>query len=94
MTAALLISIPSLPVSWRWQFKTEAEFGFNRTTPKLWIIDRLKGLLLAVAIGWPFATLIIKLATSMGPGWWIWAWAIVLLFQLTMMVLAFLYSTS
>lgn len=88
LTAGILMAIPSLPLSWYWQFTVEEKFGFNRTTPKLWIIDRIKGLLLGLAIGWPLTALILKLVHWSADYWWLWAWAIVLIFQIIMMILA------
>jgi len=44
----LILSLPGLPFDWYSQFHLEQRFGFNTTTPKLWLIDRLKGLALGV----------------------------------------------
>src|SRR5215475_5697804 len=47
-TFALIAQLLSLPFSiWR-TFRLEARFGFNRTTPALFIADLAKGLALAV----------------------------------------------
>ena len=84
----LLISLPSLPVQWIEQFRLEERFGFNTTTPKLWWTDRLKGLILTLVIGYPLLLLIVKLVDWTGDSWWLWAWALVMAFQLVMLVLA------
>ena len=47
------LSIISLPFAWYAQFKLEDRFGFNTTTVQTWVLDRLKGLLLAVLLGFP-----------------------------------------
>src|SRR5262249_44987109 len=47
----LALSIISLPFVWYSQFKLEDRFGFNTTTVKTWVLDRLKGFLLAVSLG-------------------------------------------
>src|SRR5437879_7603910 len=47
------LSIVSLPFAWYAQFKLEDRFGFNTTTVKTWVFDRLKGFLLAVLLGFP-----------------------------------------
>src|SRR5215831_1911558 len=39
----IALSIISLPFAWYAQFKLEDRFGFNTTTVKTWVIDRLKG---------------------------------------------------
>ncbi len=84
----VLLSVPGLPFDWWGQFRLEQRFGFNTTTPKLWWLDRLKGLLLAILLGLPLLALILKLFGWMGDRWWIWAWAAMMGFQLVMMVLA------
>jgi STE24 endopeptidase len=53
----------------------EARFGFNKTTPKLWLMDLVRSSLLGVAIGLPIASLILWLMGAAGAQWWIWAWA-------------------
>src|SRR5262249_51522638 len=63
-------------------------FGFNTTTQKLWWSDRLKGLVLAVALGYPLLVLILKLVQWTGPWWWLWAWGALLVFQLLMTLIA------
>src|SRR5262249_37614807 len=49
----LAMSLTGLPFDWRAQFRLEERFGFNTMTPKTWWTDRFKGLLLAVALGYP-----------------------------------------
>ncbi|HWI59822.1 MAG TPA: M48 family metallopeptidase, partial [Bacillota bacterium] len=77
-----------LPLDWYAQFRLEERFGFNTTTLKLWWLDRLKGLLLALVLGYPLLVLILKLVEWTGPWWWLWAWGALLAFQLLMAVLA------
>ncbi len=84
----LLLSVPGLPWEWWAQFRLEERFGFNTTTQKVWWGDRIKGFLLSVAIGYPLLLLILKLVDWVGPGWWLWAWALLIGFQLLMMVIA------
>ena len=84
----LAMSLPGLPFDWFEQFRLEEQFGFNTTTPKTWWLDRLKGLLLAVVLGYPLLVLILKFVEWTGGHWWLWAWAALLAFQFLMMVLA------
>ncbi len=84
----LAMSLPGLPFDWFSQFRLEEKFGFNTTTPKIWWSDRLKGLLLAVVLGYPLLVLILKIVQWTGVWWWLWAWAALLAFQLLMLVLA------
>ena len=69
------------------QFKIEERFGFNRSTLKLWISDKIKGALIGVVIGFPFLWLLISLVGWLGAWWWIYAFAVMMAFQLLMMVL-------
>jgi STE24 endopeptidase len=73
-----------LPFSvWR-TFKLEAAFGFNRTSLRLFIIDRLKGLLLAVVLGGPLLLAALALIAHGGRWWWLIAWVVWLLVSLTL----------
>ncbi|MBI4662601.1 MAG: M48 family metallopeptidase [Verrucomicrobia bacterium] len=87
-STGLVLVLAGLPIAWYAQFRLEQRFGFNTTTPKLWWLDRVKGLLLALALGYPLIALILKTVEWAGPNWWLWAWASVLGFQLLMTVLA------
>ena len=82
------LTLPGLPIDWVEQFRLEERFGFNTTTPKTWWLDRLKGLLLALALGFPLLALILKLVEWTGAWWWLWAWGSLLLVQLILAVLA------
>ena len=82
------LSLFDLPLSWFAQFRLEERFGFNTTTQRTWLMDRLKGLLLALALGYPLLVLILKLVEWMGDAWWFWAWMAMLGFQLIIAILA------
>ncbi|MBI4324826.1 MAG: M48 family metallopeptidase [Chloroflexi bacterium] len=84
----IVLALPGLPFDWYAQFRLEERFGFNTTTPKTWWLDRLKGLLLSLVLGYPLLVLILKLVHWTGGAWWLWAWASVLGVQLLMVVLA------
>jgi len=82
------LSILGLPFAWYAQFKLEERFGFNTTTMKTWILDRVKGLLLAVLLGYPLLTLVLKLIGWTGATWWLWAAVVVIAFQLLVLLVA------
>lgn len=88
LVVGFALSIPSLPFEWWGQFRLEARFGFNTTTLGTWIADRLKGMVLAAALGLPLLALILSLVGWVGPLWWIWAWAALLGFQVLVLFLA------
>ena len=84
----LALSLTNLPFEYYDQFQLEQRFGFNTMTPRLWWLDRLKGLALGLVLGWPLLWLVLKLVEWTGPAWWLWAWGALLAFQLLMSVLA------
>jgi STE24 endopeptidase len=88
LVTGVALSLPGLPLDWYHQFRLEARFGFNTTTQALWWLDRLKGLLLGMALGYPLMVLVLKLVEWTGARWWLWAWVVLLGFQLLMLVLA------
>ena len=87
-TTGVALSIISLPFAWYAQFKLEDRFGFNTTTVKTWVLDRLKGFLLAALLGFPLLALVLKLIEWTGQNWWIWAAVLVIAFQLLLMLIA------
>jgi STE24 endopeptidase len=40
--AVLILAVIDLPFSWIRQFRIEQRFGFNRMTPRLWVLDLVK----------------------------------------------------
>src|SRR5205809_1183502 len=84
----IALSIPGLPLAWYAQFRLEERFGFNTTSIKTWVVDRLKAFLLAVLLGFPLLALVLKLIEWTGQNWWIWAAVLVIAFQLLLMLIA------
>ncbi|HEY1789272.1 MAG TPA: M48 family metallopeptidase, partial [Verrucomicrobiae bacterium] len=82
------LSVLSLPLDWISQFRLEQRFGFNTTTQRTWWLDRLKALLLSLALGYPVLVLLLKVPTWAGAWWWLWDWGAVMAVQLIMSVLA------
>jgi STE24 endopeptidase len=68
-------------------FALEAKFGFNKMTLKLYVADKLKGLILGLVIGVPFIFVILWLMQAVGSFWWIWAFVFISGFQLLMIVI-------
>ena len=75
----------SLPFSIYSTFVIEERFGFNETTPKTFIVDLLKSIVLGVAIGGPLLAAILWFFQATGPYGWVYAWvavtAVMLLLQ-------------
>lgn len=80
--------IISMPFSIWSTFVIEERFGFNKTTPKTFITDRLKGLILTALIGGPLLAGIIAFFEFGGPWAWVWAWMAVTAFSLVMQYIA------
>jgi STE24 endopeptidase len=80
-------SLISLPFSIYDTFVIENRFGFNRSTPATFIMDRIKGLVLAALIGLPLAAAVLWIFGNVGHAW-LWAWALVTVFQLLLTWLA------
>ena len=72
-SVSALVMLAHLPLSlWR-TFVLEARFGFNRTTVRLYLLDALKGLMLAVVLGVPVVLAALWLMVRAGSLWWLWA---------------------
>jgi STE24 endopeptidase len=83
---ALIGGAIDLPfAAWR-TFRIEQRHGFNRTTPRLFIIDLAKGLVVAAVIGLPIAALILWLMGASGKWWWLWTWGAWVAFNLLLLV--------
>ncbi len=83
-------ALVSLPFSaWR-TFVIEARFGFNRTTPRLWAIDRAKAFAVEAGLGIPLLYAIYAFMRFSGPRWWLWLFAFLVAVQLVML---WLYPT-
>lgn len=68
-------------------FVIEEKFGFNKTTPKTFAVDQIKGLVLGVALGAPLLAMVLWIFNSVDHAW-LWAWLAFTAFQLLMMYLA------
>jgi STE24 endopeptidase len=80
-------NIISLPFDWYETFVIEEKFGFNKSTLKTFIADRIKGLALAAILGLPLVAGILWIFNEV-PNAWLWAWAFVTAFQLILTYLA------
>ncbi len=83
----LIGAVIELPLSWYQTFVLEEHFGFNKTTPKLWLIDMVKASVLGAAIGLPIAALILWMMAATGHFWWLWAWLFWMGFNLLLLVI-------
>jgi len=73
--------ILSTPFTYYNTFVIEEKFGFNKTTFKTFILDKIKGWLMAIILGGGILSLIIWFYQSTGTNFWLYAWGIVILFS-------------
>ncbi len=74
--------IINTPFSYYKTFVIEEKFGFNKTTLKTFIVDKIKGLLMTALLGGGILALIIWFYQFAGVHFWIYAWALVAVFSL------------
>lgn len=67
-------------------FVIEEKFGFNKTTPKTFVLDKLKGYLLGAVIGGALLSLIIYIYQLTTTNFWIYAWMVISGFSLFMVL--------
>ena len=77
----------SLPFDYYHSFVLEDRYGFNTKTLKIWLADLVKSMLVIIILGTFLLSAILLMVTYAGKSWWIWAWIIFSLFQLTMTIL-------
>jgi len=65
-------------------FVIEEKFGFNKTTPKLFILDKLKGYALAALLGGVLLYVLLLLITTLGTQFWWVFWLVITMFMLFM----------
>lgn len=66
----------SLPFTVYHTFVIEAKYGFNRTTVKTFILDLVKGLVLAVVLGGPLLAGLLAFFQYAGAWAWFYAWVV------------------
>jgi STE24 endopeptidase len=87
-SVSFFFGVIQFPFSIYSTFVLEARFGFNRTTPRLFVLDMLKGLAVSAVIGIPVLVVLFWFMDRTGPFWWIWAFAATTAFQFVMSILA------
>jgi STE24 endopeptidase len=78
----------SIPFNLYSTFKIENKYGFNTMTPRLWLIDFLKSILLSTVLMGIIASVGLWLIQSSPGYWWIWIWGFFLIFSLFMMYIS------
>ncbi|MGE5339502.1 MAG: M48 family metallopeptidase [Gemmatimonadota bacterium] len=83
----VLSGLVDLPFSWYRQFSLEQAYGFNRMTPRLFLIDLAKSIALATLLGLPILAIVLWLMQKAGAWWWFYAWLVWAGFSLLILVL-------
>lgn len=71
-TIMIVSDLLTIPFQCYSTFVIEEKYGFNKTTAKTFITDKLKGYLLGALIGGALLAILIYLVNSIGPNFWIW----------------------
>ena len=85
---AALRFLLSLPFSFYHTFVIEERFGFNRTTWRTFISDRVKGALLVILLGGPLLAGILFFFQAAGALAWLYSWGAVIAYMLVMQYIA------
>lgn len=72
--------ILSTPLNYYHTFVIEEKFGFNKTSKKTFVLDKIKGWLMTVIIGGGLLALFVWFYELTGKNFWIYAWAMVIIF--------------
>lgn len=83
---AVIGTLLDLPWDVARTFGLEARFGFNRQTPRSYVLDLFKNAVVSAIILLPLALLVLWIMQVAGSWWWLWAWAGLTAFSLLMMV--------
>ena len=87
-TLVLFRGMVSLPFQLYATFVIEVRYGFNRTSPATFVLDRLKGVLIGVVLGAPLLACVIYLFEIGGGNAWWYSWLVVTVFMLGMQYVA------
>ncbi|MEY3442499.1 MAG: hypothetical protein RLZZ519_780 [Bacteroidota bacterium] len=83
-------SIFGMPFSLYSTFVIEEKYGFNKTTFKTWVLDKVKGALIGGILGTLILFAFIWLVDTLKEDFWIWFWAGISMFSLG---IQFFYTT-
>jgi STE24 endopeptidase len=70
----LISTLLDLPVSYYQNFVLEEKFGFNKSTVKLWVQDKIKGQALGIVFGIPLISAFLKIVQKTGNWFFFYLW--------------------
>jgi len=80
----LASDIISIPFSYYHTFVIEEKYGFNKTTTRTFILDKIKSWLMIIVIGGLLLSLIVWFYETTGDVFWLYAWGIIAIFSFFM----------
>jgi STE24 endopeptidase len=80
----LVADILSIPFSAYGTFVIEEKFGFNKTTVRTFILDKIKGLILGAVIGGGLLSLIVWIYDTTANMFWVYVWIVLSIFSIFM----------
>ncbi len=87
LSLAFIQMLLNLPWTLYSTFVLEEKFGFNRTTLKIFLADRLKGLLLGALIGVPLLYAVMAFFETFPRTWWLFSFTLLTGFQFVMVLI-------
>jgi len=83
-TLFIISDVINIPFQIYSTFVIEEKYEFNKTTPKTFILDKIKGYLLTIIIGGILLSVLIFLVMQFGSEFWIYFWVVIGAFMLFM----------
>ncbi|MGH8763360.1 MAG: M48 family metallopeptidase [Nitrosospira sp.] len=74
LSAMLLMGAAEIPISYYRTFIIEQQFGFNKMTSRMFLVDLIKRTALGMLFGIPLLLGVLWLMAKMGANWWFYAW--------------------
>ncbi len=88
VSLAVVLAAINLPLALYRVFVVEQRFGFNRMTPRLFVTDLVKQVLVALVLGVPLILAVLWLMERMGEYWWAYVWVVWNAFMLVVNMIA------
>jgi len=82
---ALISNLLQIPFGLYSTFVIEDRYGFNTRTLRLWFVDWIKSTAISVILSGILLLVLLALLSYLKNTWWLWAWAMIGVFQLIML---------
>jgi STE24 endopeptidase len=83
-SVVVLQALIALPLTLYRIFGIEERYGFNKMTLRLFVVDMLKVVVLALVLGVPLLVVVLWLMSAAGTWWWLYVWLVLVVFSLFM----------